>query len=36
MSQDLASRVSSVFRAYAAGDAFGVAHEFLEVPITPV
>jgi len=36
MSQDLVSRVSSVFRAYAAGDAFGVAHEFLEVPITPV
>jgi ADP-ribosylglycohydrolase len=36
MSLDLVSRVTSVFRAYAAGDAFGVAHEFLEIPITPV
>ena len=36
MSQDLVSQVTSVFRAYAAGDAFGVAHEFLDVPITPV
>ena len=36
MSLDLVSRVTSVFRAYAAGDAFGVAHEFLDIPITPV
>lgn len=36
MPLDLVSRVTSVFRAYAAGDAFGVAHEFLDVPITPV
>jgi ADP-ribosylglycohydrolase len=36
MSLDLVSRVTSVFRAYAAGDAFGVAHEFLDNPITPI
>jgi ADP-ribosylglycohydrolase len=36
MSTDLASRVTSVFRAYAAGDAFGVAHEFVDHPIIPI
>jgi len=36
MSLDLVSRVTSIFRAYAAGDAFGVAHEFLDNPITPI
>ena len=36
MSIDLASRVTSIFRAYAAGDAFGVAHEFVEATDTRV
>jgi len=36
MPTDLASQITSVFRAYAAGDAFGVAHEFVDEPVLPI
>ena len=32
----LVSKITSVFRAYAAGDAFGVAHEFVDDPVKNV